>query len=273
MIHDLHGKRALVTGASRGLGVYIAKALAKNGADLVLSARNQSSLAGVAAECEALGVKAQAVACDVSRVEDRARLLDEAGDIDVLVNNAGVEIAIAFSEQTTDDVTQQLETNLAAPLDLTHRALPQMLTRGSGVVVNISSMSGKSPTPYNSVYAATKYALNGFTASLAIELEGSGVHVGVVCPGFVAAGMWADSGAKAPAMMREVPPERVADAVLKVIRGAKEVLVTPTPARPMLAIGELFPSFPRWMLATLGVTRALKERAVKHPRHLEGGAK
>ena len=89
-------------------------------------------------------------------------------------------------------------------------------------------MSGKSPTPYNAIYSATKYALNGFVASLALELEGSGVHVGTVCPSFVAdAGMWADSGVQAPTLMKEVPLNQVLKAVKAVLSGSTtEVLVT-----------------------------------------------
>src|SRR5205823_6599664 len=159
-----------------------------------------------------------------------------------LVNNAGIEIPVRVVEQTDEEVAQQLDTNLIAPIDLTRRVLPQMIARRAGVIVNISSMSGKSPTPFNSIYASTKYAINGFTASLAMELEGSGVHAGVVCPSFVAdAGMWADTGVRAPKLMREVAPAKVAQAVLKVIRGAGEVLVTPGPVRPLLALRELFP--------------------------------
>ena len=137
-------------------------------------------------------------------------------------------------------------------------------------MVYISSMSGKSPTPYNAIYSATKYALNGFVASLALELEGSGVHVGTVCPSFVAdAGMWADSGVQAPALMKEVPLNQVLKAVKTVLSGSTtEVLVTPSPIRPLLALYALFPRLGPWLLKKLGVWAALERRqAVAHALH------
>ena len=180
----------------------------------------------------------------------------------MLVNNAGLEITRAFVDQSEDDVAAQLETNLIAPIDLTRRVLPSLVARRRGAVVHVSSMSGKSPTPYNSIYAASKFGLNGFTSSIAIELEGTGVNAGVVCPSFVAeAGMWADTGLRAPAMLREVRPEAVADGVVAVIRGAEEVLVTPTPVRPLLALRELAPKLTGALLARMGVLDTLRARA------------
>jgi short-subunit dehydrogenase len=262
MIQDIRGRRTLVTGASRGLGAHIAKMLAARGAELVLSARDASMLEEMARACEREGAKVQTIAADLARADDRARLIDEAGELDILINNAGIEVTVAFTEQTPADIEAQLAINLAAPLDLTARVLPQMIERKRGVIVNLSSMSGKSPTPYNSVYTATKHALCGFSMTLGIELRGTGVHVGTVCPSFVAdAGMWADHGVKAPKLMREVRPERVSKAVLKVIGGAQEVLVTPGPVRPLLALGQLFPSATRRFLSLLGVTPVLAQRA------------
>lgn len=259
---DLRGKVVVLTGASRGIGVAMARRLANEGARLVLTARNAEELGRVGAEVGA----ARLVVADVSVAADRARLVAEAcevGPIAVLVNNAGLEVPLAVADLTEDDVERQIAINLVAPLQLTRAVLPAMIAAGSGVIANISSMSGKSPTPYNAVYTATKFGLNGFTASLRIELEGTGVHAGVVCPSFVAeAGMWADTGVKAPAMMREVPLEWVVDGLMRVIRGSGEVLVTPTPVRPLLAIGQLFTGLDGPMLRALGVLDVLKSRAL-----------
>lgn len=259
------GRIVVVTGASRGLGVAIAEDLAADGGVLVLSARDEAGLRATAARVEAKGARAVIVPGDLTRAEDRARLVAAAealGPIDVLVNNAGVEIAIAVIDQTEGDIEQQVRINLLAPIHLTRAFLPGMLAAKRGVVVMISSMSGKSPTPYNAIYSATKYGLNGFTASLRIELDGSGVGAGVVCPSFVAdAGMWSDSGVPAPAAMREVKPAAVVKGVRKVIAGAAEVLVTPAPVRPMLALGQFFPTIDGPALRLLGVLEALKARA------------
>lgn len=262
---ELGGKVVVLTGASRGIGVAIATALAREGAHLVLAARDREGLEGVAAEVRRAGGAATVVPCDVTRAEDRERLVAAAeaiGPVEVLVNNAGIEIAMSVVDQSVDDVDRTVAVNLLAPIHLTKLVLPGMIGRGSGVIVTVSSMSGKSPTPYNAIYTATKYGVNGFTASLRIELHGTGVHAGVVCPSFVAdAGMWHDTGVKAPAMMREVPLERVVAAVRRVIDGASEVLVTPTPVRPLLAIGQLFPNLDAVMLRRLGVLDVLRDRA------------
>ncbi len=137
MTDQLRGKRALVTGASRGLGAYIARGLAKEGVDLTLSARDKGKLDAVAKECTALGVAVRVLGADVCRADDRIRLLEEAGEIDILVNNAGVELTRRLIDQSEEDVRVQIETNLVAPIELTRLVLPKMIARGSGVVVNV----------------------------------------------------------------------------------------------------------------------------------------
>lgn len=262
MFKDLKGKRALVTGASRGIGAHIAERLAREGAELVLVARDRDKLAAVAETCKQLGARVELSAADVSKAEDRRRLVQEAGVVDVLVNNAGVESTRRLVDQSESEVRAQIEINLIAPIELTRAIVPGMIARGRGVVVNVSSMSGKSATPFNSVYAATKHGLNGFSSSLGVELHGSGVHVGVVCPSFVSeAGMWADGGLRAPAALPEVSPEAVVRGVLKVIRGHVEVLVTPGPIRPLLALRQLVPSLEGPMLRAMGVAKVFGKRA------------
>lgn len=270
MLDDLSGRTALITGASRGIGVTLARRLAKEGMHLVLSARDEAKLEGVKAECEALGARVVVVACDVQSAADRARLLERAGEVDALVNNAGVEVTVRATDQTDDDVRGQIETNLVAPIELTRRVLPGMLARGRGAIAMISSMSGKSATPYNSIYAATKFGLNGFTSSLTIELEGTGVHAGVVCPSFISgAGMWASTGVRAPAMLREVTPEQVADGLVAVLRGSSEELVTPGPIRPLLAFRELAPTLASRIMKSMGILEVLEQRAAVAGRERE----
>lgn len=255
----------VVTGASRGIGAVIAEDLARDGRALVLAARDGAGLQATAAKVEAAGGAALIVPCDLSQPEGRQRLLAEAealGPVAALINNAGLEVAIAAIDQTDREVEQQITLNLTVPIHLSRAFLPGMIARKRGCIVMISSMSGKSPTPYNAVYSATKYGINGFTASLRLELDGTGVHAGVVCPGFVAdAGMWSDTGVAAPALMKEVRPAAVAAGVRRVLAGASEVLVTAAPVRPMLALGQIFPNIDRLALRALGVTEALKKRA------------
>jgi short-subunit dehydrogenase len=259
---DLNGQTILLTGASRGIGALLATRLAEQRPHLVLAARDGRRLETIAAQCTERGARVTIAAADVSSAADRQRLVQTAGDVDVLINNAGVETTSALVDQSQAQVEAQILTNLLAPVELTRLVLPGMIAKHRGVVVNVSSMSGKAPTPYNSIYSATKFGLNGFTASLKFELEGSGVHVGAVCPSFVAeTGMWADTGVRAPALLREVPPEKVVHGVLKVIAGAHEVLVTPGPMRPILALREMFPGLDGPVLRGMGVMDVFRRRA------------
>jgi short-subunit dehydrogenase len=259
---SLKDRVVVVTGASRGLGEQIARRCAKEGAKVALVARDKARLEALAAELPG----SAAIPADLMKTEDFSRLLAEVeaklGPIDVLVNNAGIEITESFLKLKPEEADSILQTNLHAPINLTRLVLPGMLTRKSGVVVNVSSMSGKGPTPYNSIYAAAKHGINGFTSSVLLELAGTGVHIGVVCPGFVGGtGMWASTGLKAPWVLREVSPEDVVEAVLSVTRGAQEVLVTAGPIRPLLAIQELFPSLRLPLMERFGIVAALKARA------------
>lgn len=258
-------KIAVVTGASRGIGAYLATELWNVADIIVICARKREGLLQTAHHIEQRGGRAHILPLDLCREADQKHLLDvvdSLGDLDIVIHNAGMEIAMAFEQQNEAQIQQQLLLNATVPILLTHRILPGMKSRGNGRLVFISSMSGKSPTPFNSIYSATKFALNGFVASLALELEGSGVHVGTVCPSFVAdAGMWADSGVQAPVLMKAVPLSKVLKGVNQVLsKSATEVLVTPSPIRPLLALYALFPRLGPWLLKRLGVWAALERR-------------
>jgi short-subunit dehydrogenase len=266
---EIRGANAILTGASRGIGPYIARALASRGVNLALAARSSEGVERTRGECVEMGVRAVAVACDVTSMDDLRKLVEtaerELGPIDILVNNAGIEVTASLAGHGFGQIDDIIRTNLNAPIWLTKLVVPGMVQRGRGAVVNVSSMAGKSITPYNAVYGATKHGLNGFTGSLRGELDGTGVTAGVVCPGFVGeAGMWADGGGKAPALMREVSPRKVAEAVLKVIGGAPEALVTPGPIRPLLAFQELAPGVNKVLLKRMGILQTLRRRAEEY---------
>ncbi len=272
---NLTNKIVLLTGASRGIGVAIARDLGKAGAHVVLTARDLAGLERVAAEVRAAGGQATVVAADVATAEGRAAIVaaaEAAGPVAAFVSNAGLEVPIAVAEQTPDQIERQVTINLLAPILLTRALLPGFVARGEGSIALVSSMSGKSPTPFNAIYAATKHGLNGFASSLRIELDGSGVHAGVVCPSFVAeAGMWHDTGLPAPGMMREVPLAKVVAGVRAVLDGKGEVLVTPTPVRPLLALAQLVPGLDGPVLRALGVMDTLKARAGVTAKKVGGG--
>ena len=260
---ELRGTHAVLTGASRGLGAVVADALAARGVHLTLAARSAEGLERVREQVVGRGVRALAVPTDVADAADRARLVAtavrELGPIDILVNNAGIESLARFADAGPDEVERLVTVNLTAPLLLTQLVLPGMVARRTGHVVNMASLAGKSGAPFEAVYSATKAGLVGASQALRAELAGTGVSVSAVCPGFVAReGMYArhvtEGGIEAPPRLRVTTPEKVAEAVLRAVeRDAAELLVTPGPLRPLLALGELLPSLrapmTNWMVA------------------------
>jgi short-subunit dehydrogenase len=202
-MRDIRGSPAIVTGASRGVGTYIAKTLAAQGVSLALAARDAAKLEDTRGACEALGARAIAVPTDVTSREDLRRLVEtverELGPIDILVNNAGIEITKSLQGTSFDEIDAVVCTNLSAPVWLIKMVLPQMVERRRGAIVNVSSLAGKTCAPYNAIYSATKAGLIALSLSVDLELDGTGVTIGTVCPGFVSeTGMWANTGEKAP---------------------------------------------------------------------------
>ncbi|MET0404110.1 MAG: SDR family oxidoreductase [Cystobacter sp.] len=180
----------VVTGASSGIGEELAVLLAERGARVVLAARDEVALARVKQRCEQAGGRALAVATDVSDPEAcrllMARAVEAFGGIDVLVNNAGLTMRGRFEEVTDLSVFERLmRVNYLGAVYCTHHALPSIKAR-RGLVVAVSSLTGKSGVPGRTGYAGSKHAMQGFFDSLRIELLGTGVDVVVVSPGFVA---------------------------------------------------------------------------------------
>jgi short-subunit dehydrogenase len=276
---ELRGRVALVTGASGGLGTYIARALAREGLDIAVSGRREDALAAVAEELRALGVRAEAVPADLADLAQVDPLIDGTegalGPIDVLVNNAGVEISAAFTQITRQELTAIVDVNLTAPLLLTHRVLPGMLSRGRGHVVFVSSGAGKVGPPYQEPYAATKAGLIGLNQSLRAEYAGAPVGFSVICPGFIAGdGMYqrmVERGVKSNRILGETTPEKVAAKLVKAIRrDLPEVVETGAPLRPMLALNEMAPRLVERTLPRLGFNEIFRLMAADRGR-LEPG--
>jgi short-subunit dehydrogenase len=274
-VKELKGRTALVTGASGGLGTHIARGLAREGMNVVVSGRREDALAAVAEELGKLGVQARAVPADLSDLSQIDPLIERSeaalGAIDLLVNNAGVETASAFPAYAREELTAMIDVNLTAPLLLTHRLVAGMLERGRGHVVFISSAAGKVGTAYQEPYCATKAALVGLTQSLRAEYLDAPVGFSVVCPGFIAGdGMYQrmlDDGLKANRMVGETTTAKVTDRVIAAVRrDLPEVIETGAPLRPMLAIGQLAPRLTERLAPRFGVNELFRRLAVARGR-------
>lgn len=241
---ELRGRTGILTGASRGLGVEIGRALAAKGVNLALAARDEEGLKRTGASLEGLGVRTVAVPTDVTKTEDLERLVarttTELGPPDLLVNNAGIETIAPFAEFEMDRIEAIVATNLVAAQKLTRLVIPGMIERRRGHVLNVSSASGKIGVPFYAVYGATKHGLVGFSWSLRTELAEHGVGVSVLCPGFVSdTGMYADrsNNAKPPRSMATVTPHEVAAAAVRAIEKDKAEVVV---ARGIAKIADVF---------------------------------
>ena len=185
----LAGRTALVTGGGRGIGRAIALDLAAAGANVALAARTRTELDAVAREAVALGVKAVALPADVADPASVRALFKDAraalGDLDILVNGAGVAPSAPLVKTTDEQWRQAIEVNLSGAFYCLREALPSMTARGWGRVVNVASIAGKTGIPYIAAYAASKHGLLGLTKVAALEVAARGVTVNAVCPGYV----------------------------------------------------------------------------------------
>ncbi len=201
---------ALGTGASSGIGLDLARCLARSGSDLVIVARREAPLAAAAAELQAIGAPSvTSIPADLARPDERRRLLDtlhrSAIHLGVLVNNAGFGGGGAFAETKLADELAMIELNVAAPTELTKALLPAMLARRAGRILNVASVAAFQPGPYMSVYYATKAYVLSWSEALAEELDGSGVTVTTLCPGPTATGFAARARMRAARFLGREP--------------------------------------------------------------------
>ena len=247
---ELDGASAIVTGASRGIGPYIAAALARHGVRVALVARSQADLdANVRALSDA-GGEVMAVAADVTAREDRRSLVAtverELGPVDLLVNNAGGDPQRRFHDLSEDEIERVLALNLASAVILTRLVLPGMLGRERGHIVNISSMAGRTGFPYTEAYAAAKDGLIALTRVLRSDYRHRGVSASTLILGPVGeAGVGArtaqEIGIKLPPVGL-VSPDAVGKATVRAIsRNKAELVVLPGPGRMIRAVMDRFP--------------------------------
>jgi short-subunit dehydrogenase len=264
---ELAGRSALLTGATGGLGRAIAASLAARGARLLLSARKEEALEGLAAELPGDGHGIHPA--DLAEEGAAERLAIEAGEVDVLVANAGLPGAGRLADFSSEQVRRALRVNLESPMLMARALYPGMLERGSGHLVFISSLAGKSASPRASIYNATKFGLRGFALGLRADLARKGVGVSLVAPGFIRdAGMFAEAGAKPPPGLGTGTPEQVGAAVVKAIEHDKvEVAVAPLQQRILAHFSLASPGISVRAQSGSAGQRAAEGIADSHPRH------
>ena len=180
----IKGKRALVCASSKGLGLGCARALAEAGADLVMNARGAEALeASAQAIRDDFGVNVTTVACDVTSAEGRARVLEAAGDVDILVTNAGGPPPGLWSDWEREDFIKALDGNMLTPIALMKALVPGMMARGWGRVVNITSQSVKSPIGVLGLSNSARAGLTGYVAGTSRQVAPSGVTINNLLPG------------------------------------------------------------------------------------------
>lgn len=245
---ELQGKRVLVTGASRGIGRSIATAMAAAGAEVALVARDASALEELAGQ---LGGTAHPA--DLLDREQRdgliARVEVEAGPVDVLVNNAGLHHGATLWDTTADSVAAQVDLNLLTPLELCRQAVPRMLERGRGHLVNIASLAAVASTPGMVAYAATKAGISHGTAALRDELQGLPIGVTTVMVGGVPTDMLEQGESYAPfhrafdrlrriQLAPDTPPDTLARAVVRGVERETSTVWLPRRAAPFVGFVE-----------------------------------
>ncbi len=242
---ELQGKIVVITGASSGIGRAVALEMARRGAHVVVAARRRELLEALAAECRALGVDCRVVVTDVTKREQCARLIEEAGIVDVLVNNAGFAIFDSIHNSNPDDLESMMQTNYFGSVWCTKAVLPGMLDRGRGTIVNVASIAGIMGYSRMGGYCATKFAMIGFTEALRDEVLDRGIQVALVCPGttetefFVKAERGKMPGASR--LILAVKPSRVARAVCNAAEDGKYRRIVPFGAALYMRLKEGFP--------------------------------
>ncbi|MDC8973512.1 SDR family NAD(P)-dependent oxidoreductase [Mycobacterium marinum] len=222
MSYTMAGRRVLITGASSGVGAALARMLAARGTTVGLIARRRDRLEEVLADCRKTSPQSVMWVADLCDTAGAARLALQAwqamGGIDVLINNAAIPKRREVSALRPTEVEQVMGVNFFAPMRMTLALLPRMLARGSGTIVNVSSVGGRLGIIHESAYCASKFALCGWSESIAVDLAGSGVSVKLIQPGPVDTEIWDRPDNEDPLYRGpKVPADLVAEGIIAAI--------------------------------------------------------
>jgi short-subunit dehydrogenase len=245
MTFGYRGKVAIVTGASSGIGKAVALDLAKRGTTVIAAARRKDLLEEVAEACRAHAPDSSASVVDVadrSAVERMCRdTLERHGKVDVLVNNAGIPQRIHATRVTVEDVEQVMRINFMGTVYTTLALLPSMLERRDGHVVNVSSVAGRVGSPRESAYAASKFAMSGWSEVLASDLLETGLKVHLIVPGAIDTEIWQKVQEPASYRGKFIPPQRIADAVRDCLETGKFERWVPRRLQPVSLVRAVAP--------------------------------
>ena len=263
----IRSRVAIVTGASSGIGRATALALARGGARVSLAARNAHNLSAVALEIEAMGRDALCVPTDVTDKAQVNRLVAETlrhwGRVDILVANAGSYIRKPVPELTVVDVERSMQANFYSALYPILSVLPNMLARGRGHIVLVSSMDGKKGLPLDAPYVAAKFALAGLGDVMRQELRAYGVYVTGVFPGRVDTPMIANL--RVPWISAKISPEVVARAITRALYKRKGEVIVPFHARGLLYVNTISPALGDWIVRAFHLEgRTMDDSAQAH---------
>lgn len=251
MNSDFTGKTVIITGASAGVGAATARTFAHLGANLVLVARGQAALDKITEELSAI-TSVINIAMDINNSAANENLLIKAaqafGSVDVLVNNAGFHQRGEVASNQANDLAKMVDVNLRAPIQLSCLMLPYLRNAGGGAIVNVGSLAGRTPLQGAATYAATKAGLRAFSYSLADELKGSGIYVGVVSPGPIDTGFIMSEINQVEDIVFSQPmssAQQVADAIVSVARGEEIEISLPRASGWLTTVSYLFPKLRR----------------------------
>jgi short-subunit dehydrogenase len=250
---------AIVTGASGGIGAAFTKSLAKRGYSVLAVARRVEPLVKLADELKKDGAFVETLAADLASADGVKAVVERAhalGDIELLVNNAGLSTSGHFLDQSAEKEIQSIRVNIEALYTLTRKIVPAMVERKRGGILNIASIVAFQAIPYWTTYAATKAFVLAFGEGLAYELRDSGVRVVTVCPGFTKTGLYADSGVpgRAGRLLPFATPEEVVRVALAAYDAGRVVRVVGLTNRLLALSGAFTPRFIlRWLMAKLFV--------------------
>jgi short-subunit dehydrogenase len=239
-------RRALVTGASTGIGEAFADRLARDQYDLILVARSAERLEALAKRLETRsGIQAEVAAADLVVPEERARIEDRLAGWapDLLVNNAGFGTIGRFADLDLSREVREIELNVVALVRLSRAVLPRMVERGHGAIINVSSLAGEAATPYNATYGATKAFVTSFSEALSEELRDSGVRVQALLPGFTRTEFQERAGMSTGHLpeFAWMSPEAVVDASLAALERGATLCIPGASNRLLSSVQRLVP--------------------------------